>query len=118
MSCTATTLADLCPTVEAQLKPQLSGLFGGFVRAYLPQHWLFRTEQDSATLTVDPNGRATASAVPHPSPDVTVELPHGELRALVAGGGRRRPAPGSIKATAHTPKGRAALGYLGPRLGL
>lgn len=118
MSCTGETLARVAPAVQAEVQPRLRGLFGGFVRAYLPQTWVFRTELDAASLTVDAQG--VAATVPHEleAPDVTVELPHGQLAELLATRGRRRPPAGTVKVTAHTSKGRAALGYLGPRLGL
>jgi len=118
MTCTAETLAKLGTSVEAEVRSRLSGLFGGFVRAYLPQAWVFRTEQDAATLAVDASGYVTATPSAHPAPDVTVEVPHGALAALVAPGRRPAPAPGSVKVTAHTAKGRAAFDYLRPRLGL
>jgi len=118
VTCTAETLAKLGASVEAELKPRLSGLFGGFVRAYLPQTWVFRTEQDVATLRVDAHGHATAAPSALPSPDVTVELPHAELVAALAARGRRPLSPGSAKVTAHTAKGRAAFDYLRSRLGL
>jgi len=118
MSCTAKTLAGACPSIEAELQLRLRGFLGGFLRAYLPQSWVFRTEQDAATLVVDAAGHARAEPSAMPTPDVTVELPHGELGAVLASRGGHRPAPGTVKVTAHTAKGRAAVGYLGPRLGL
>ena len=118
MTCTADALAKLGGSLEAELKPRLSGLLGGFLRAYLPQSWVFRTELDAATLTVDARGHVTAAPSALPSPDVTVELSHAELAAVLAARGRRPLAPGSAKVTAHTAKGRAAFDYLRPRLGL
>jgi hypothetical protein len=118
VSCTADVLARLGLSVEAELKPRLGGLFGGVVRAYLPQTWVFRTEEDAASLTVDATGRASVSRTALPGPDVTVEVPHSELAAALAPGGRRGPPSPKVKVTAHTAKGRAAFDYLRPRLGL
>ncbi len=118
MPSTAETLTRLAPGLEAEIRPRLSGLFGGFVRAYLPQTWVFRTEQDVASLVVDPNGRATVAPAALEAPDVTVELPHGALEALLAGKAATRPDPRTIRVTTHTPKGQTAFGYLRPRFGL
>ena len=118
MSSTAETLAKLGASVEAELKPRLSGLFGGFVRAYLPQTWVFKTEQDVATLTVDANGHAAVTPSALAAPDVTVEIPRAELARALARGQRAGPPSAAVKVTAHTPKGRAAFDYLRPRFGL
>lgn len=118
VSGTAEALSKLAASVEAELRSRLSGLFGGFVRAYLPQTWVFRTERDVASLVVDTNGRVTVTPSALPSPDVTVELPHGALDAAVASGGGRRPPAGSVRVTAHTAKGRTAFDYVRPRFGL
>jgi hypothetical protein len=115
---TAETLARLAPGLEAQIQPRLAGFLGGIFRAYLPQTWVFRTEEDVASLVVDPNGCATVAPEALPSPDVTVELPHGALDRLLGGGAGPRPDPRSVRVTAHTSKGQTAFGYLRPRLGL
>jgi hypothetical protein len=113
---TADLLGPLRPRIEAEIKPRLSGLFGGFVRAYLPQTWVFRTEDDSASLVVDARGDTTVTPKALPNPDVTVEGPAAALQAAL--GGKGRPAHGAVKVTPHTAKGRAAFDYLRPRFGL
>jgi hypothetical protein len=118
MSCTAEALGKIGPSVEAELQQRLSGFLGGFVRAYLPQSWVFRTEQDVASLVVDAGGRVKAVASAVPNPDVTVELSHGVLPAVLASKGRPPPPAGAVKVTAHTAKGRTAFDYVRPRLGL
>ncbi len=115
---TADLLAKLTPGVEAEVKSRLGGLFGGFVRAYLPQTWVFRTDQDTATLTVDPQGNAHVAPTDHPSPDVTVQGPFAALRAAVESRGRTAAPRDAVQVTPHTAKGRAAFDYLRPRFGL
>ena len=117
MTGTLEELTKLCPRLEAEIRPRLGGLFGGFVRAYLPQTWVFRTEQDAATLVVDKNGHATAAPTADPAPDVTVRIPLREIASVLARKGPRPP-PGTVQVTAHTVKGRAAIDYLTPRFGL
>jgi len=118
VSCTATTLGELGPAIEKEVQAHLQGLLGGFVRAYLPQAWLFRTEQDVASLRVDPSGKVTVSPTAAPQPDVTVEGPHDRLRDALRSRGRDRPPAGTIRVTAVTARGRAAVNLLGSRLGL
>ncbi len=118
MGATADLLAPLTPSVEAEVKSRLGGLFGGFVRAYLPQTWVFRTDQDTATFSVDAQGNARVVPADHPSPDVTVQGPFAALRDALTSRGQRRPAPGVVRVTPHTVKGRAAFDYLRPRFGL
>jgi hypothetical protein len=117
MSCTAETLGKAAPSLEAEVKTRLGGFLGGIVRSYLPQIWVFRTEQDAATLAVDANGHVTVTPTAAPSPDVTIELRHGELASILASKGKAAPA-GPVKATPHTPKGRTAFDYLRSRFGL
>ncbi len=109
-------LGALRPRIEAEIKPRLGGLFGGFVRAYLPQTWVFRADEDVATLVVDARGEASVAPRALPNPDVTVEGPRAALRAALAG--RGRPDPAAVKVTSHTPRGRTAFDYLRSRFGL
>lgn len=118
MTSTAGTLTEAAPSLEAEVKTRLGGFLGGIVRSYLPQTWVFRTEQDAASLVVDPSGRVTVAPSALPSPDVTVELPHGELARLLASRGKGSPPEGKVRVEAHTPKGRTAFDYLRSRLGL
>jgi len=117
MTSTAETLGKAAPSLEAEVKTRLGGFLGGIVRSYLPQTWVFRTEQDAATLEVDPSGRVTVTPTAAASPDVTIELAHGELASLLSSRGKAAPVD-RIKVTPHTPKGRTAFDYLRGRLGL
>ncbi len=110
-------LEPLAARAEHEVRPRLGGMFGGMLRAYLPQTWVFTTEQGSASLTVDGEGRATITEGPAVPADVTVEVGHARLESALASGGRQI-APGRFEVTPHTRKGKAAFDYLRGRLGL
>lgn len=108
-------LASVARDAEPQLQQQLRGLLGGFVRAYLPQTWVFRTEEGVATLHVDAAGKFSVLADAVAPADVTVEIGHARLAAAIS---TRRRAEGTLTVTPHTSKGRTAFEYLRGRLGL
>lgn len=122
MSCISTQLAELAPTIEAQLKPSLSGLTGMIVRGYLPQTWIFRAEGELATLVVSKDGAVAAYNGTMPDPDVLVETSHRTLSAALSAGLGRTPRSAvprdPVTPTFYTGKGRTAFGYLRGRLGL
>lgn len=119
MTPVASTLAPVCPQLERELKPHLSGFFSGIVRSYLPQAWNFTTEQGSATLWVDTNG--SASVVDGAVRDLDVSIRWGQAQLDWAigsqGKGPRPPGP-DPQFTFHTEKGRTAFGFLRRRLNL
>jgi hypothetical protein len=111
-------LQSVARDVQPQVQSQLGGFFGGMVRAYLPQTWVFRTEQEVASLTVERSGVVTASDGPSTNPDVTIETTHARLEAALVERSRAKAPPGAFHVTAHTSKGRTAFDYLRGRLGL
>ncbi len=119
MSEAAELLAEAGRRLEPEVRQRLGGLLGGFVRAYLPQRWVFVTDGGTASLAVEPDGSVHASDGPVPAPDVTVELQIAQLRAaLTRQSGRPPSPPKDVRVTPHTAKGRAAFDYLRGRLGL
>ena len=104
--------------VEPEVQKQLRGLFGGIVRNYLPQDWVFRTEHEVATLRVDVAGHVTVEPKASARPDVTVKIPMERLAVALTTRDRAKVPPGPLEVTPHTAKGRAAFDYLRPRLGL
>ena len=118
MGSIADVLGIICPEVEAQLKPNLRGFFGGMIRTYLPQAWVFTTESETVTLHVDPNGKVFVQNGRAGSPDVIIQGTHAALSAALS---TRNPAmvpPGSIKARPVTSKGSMAFNFLRNRFGL
>ncbi len=112
-------LAEAGRRLEPEVRQRLSGFLGGFVRAYLPQRWVFVTDGGTASLTVEPDGGVHAEDGAATSPDVTVELKLTDLkRALAKRSGPPPAPPKDLKVTPHTAKGRAAFDYLRGRLGL
>lgn len=109
-------LGHLCLGIERELKPQLKGFAGMFIIPYLPQTWVFRSEKEVASLTVDSEGNARVRQGTSANADVTIEGDHAFL--VNAFTERRRPNQGHFKATPHTPKGRTAFDLLRSRFGL
>jgi len=118
MSCTRELLAEAGRGVEAQLKPQLEGLFGGVVRSYLPQRWVFVTEEGSTTLVVEATGAVRVEDGADPSPDVTIEIGHDKLAQALRSRRREGLPPGPVRVTPRTAKGRTAFDFTRRRLGL
>lgn len=116
MACIATGLAGMCPEIESQLKPWL--MFAG---GYLPQTWVFITEEESASIRVESDGSCKSFKGPFPEGDrdVTVEVSHAQLSAALKTRDKakvpRGPAP---KVTFHTSKGQTAWNLLKGRFGL
>jgi hypothetical protein len=118
VSCLPGLLDSVGRDIERQLKPQLSGLFGGILRGYLPQTWVFKTEEGNASLRVDTDGHAAAIGGVAPQPDVTIETTHARLAAALTTRSKVGVPPGPLKVTPHTEKGRLAFEFLRSRLGL
>jgi hypothetical protein len=118
MSCVEEAVASAARSLEPEIQSRLRGFLGSIVRAYLPQTWVFRTSDGTASLTIDADGHATVASGLAPSPDVTVELPHDLVKKLLTSRGRESVPPGSVHVTPHTARGRAAFDYLRGRLGL
>src|SRR5256885_16211518 len=66
-------LDELCPEIEAQLKPNLHGIFGGVIRGYLPQAWALKTETETVTLDVNTEGSVPLRSGGSPNPPVLVK---------------------------------------------
>lgn len=119
MSCIEPLLRTFCYDVETRLKPQLRGLFSGIVQGYLPQSWIFETEAETVTFSVDSQGNAQVRQGGSYSPDVSIRWKH-DLLASVLRTRNRASIPGGIRPIImfHTPKGRKAFNFLRVRLGL
>jgi hypothetical protein len=116
MNHAAALLKDVGRQIEPEIQKQLGGLFGGIVRSYLPQAWVFETDEGVATLVVDQAGVASVLEGPAEHPDVTLKVPYAPLvKALTS---KTRIAPSAVTVTPHTPKGRTAFDYLRGRVGL
>ena len=75
MSCLEELLTKTARSFEAELQSRLQGFLGGFVRAYLPQVWVFKTDDGTVSLSIDTSGHATVAKGARPHADVTVESP-------------------------------------------
>lgn len=118
MSCIEGLLRDAGRELEPRVRDQLRGFFGSMVRQYLPQTWVFRTEDGTASLTVDATGAVAVAPGALTPADVTIEVGHERLRVALTTRSRSAVPPGPLTVTPHTAKGRAAFGYLRDRIGL
>ncbi len=118
MTCISGLLQGICPEIAAQLKPNLSGLFGGVVRGYLPQAWAFVTESETVTLQVDTGGNASVMSGRSAQPDVLIETSHAVLSAALRTRNAASVPKGPVKVTPLTPKGGTAFRFLRGRIGL
>jgi len=118
MSCIEEALRAAGREFEPDIRARLSGFLGGMLRHYLPQTWVFRTEDGIASLTVDGTGAVSVVSGAAPHPDVTIEVPHDRLRAALKERQRAAVPPDEVHVMAHSAKGKAAFDYLRGRLGL
>lgn len=118
MSCVERLLQSVAKEAEPEIQQRLHGLFGGMIRAYLPQTWVFRTEDGTASFLVDPSGKITVKPGAVNPADVTIETSHDRLKIALTTRRREAVPPGPFTVTPHTAKGRTAFEYLRGRLGL
>ena len=118
MSCVEELLRQTGRQFEPELQHRLKGLFGGLIRGYLPQVWVFETDDGTASLLVDKTGTVSVVSGTAPHPDVTVEIPHDRLAIALRTRDRAAVPPGPLTVTPHTGKGKTAFDYLRSRLGL
>jgi hypothetical protein len=103
---------------EPEIQSRLKGMLGGIIQSYLPQVWVFQTEDETASLLVDKMGVVTVVEGAAPRPDVTVEIPRVRLVAALTTRNKASVPPGPLTVTPHTVKGKTAFDYLRGRLGL
>jgi hypothetical protein len=112
-------LASMRPEIESQIKPHLRGFFGGIVRSYLPQVWAFRTETESASLTVSAEGNVRASKGVARGCDVLITWSQKQLMSALQTRDRARVplgAPPSVEFKSH--RGKTAFSFLRSRFGI
>ena len=120
MTCIQSLLRPICSEIEGQLKPALADFFKGMiVRGYLPQTWIFETESESTTLTVDTAGNASVMSGASQFRDVTIRWHHDLLRSVLQTRNRLSvPLGQAPQVVCHTQKGQTAFNFLRQRLGL
>jgi len=111
-------LSTVAPDLERRVKAQLVGFTAVFVRPYLPQRWVFVTENGTASLVVDPSGTVTAVEGVAAPADVTVKVGFERLRIALTTQKKELVPPGPLEVTPHTSKGQTAFQFLRSRLGL
>ena len=110
---------SICYEVEAELKSQLSGFISGaFIRAYLPQEWVFKTENETITFSVDRNGNASVRIGTGSKSDVTINIDHEYLSTALTTRSQPSFQPKKNNVKFHTSKGRTAFNFLKKKFGL
>jgi hypothetical protein len=118
MSCLKPLADAVALDIQKRLLAEMKGLFGGIIRSYLPQRWVFVTEGGVVSLSVEKDGSVRASEGALESPDVTIETSHDRLKAAFETRERSRVPPGPLTVTAHSSKGKTAFDLLRRRIGL
>ncbi len=118
MTCIEELLRSSAPRLEEELKRRLQGFLGGMIRQYLPQTWVFRTEQESVSLRVDAGGAVSVAAGGSERPDLTIEVGHDRLRRALSGGPAGPATGGPLNVIPHSAKGKAAWSLIRGRIGL
>ena len=110
---------SLIPEVEKELKPKLNSiLMGPFIRGYLPQSWVFKTEKETVTFTVDKKGNVTVKEGDVEKPDVTIELNHEYMIQALKTRVKPEKSPEKSEIIFLTTKGETAFNLLKKRFGL
>jgi len=108
MTCIKELLGKLGPEIEGKIAPWLI-----FIRSYLPQNWVFRTEKEILTLSVSKDGKATVTESESSEPDVIIEWKHDVLStALKTRDKKAIPPEEKPSIQILTKKGDAAYGFL------
>ena len=111
-------LDSLVPEVQKEAKQALSGLLtGAVVRGYLPQAWVFETEDETVTFLVDRDGNARTVDGASPNPDVGIRGPAEDMAAVLRDRQMPEGAGQRILHKHYTSKGRAAWTFLKNRFG-
>jgi hypothetical protein len=110
---------SICYEVECEVKPKLSGFLTGVIlRGNLPQHWVFKTEKETVTFSVDSNGNASVKTGGKSKPDVTINVDHDYLTTALTTRSQPSFSPKKLKTKFHTTKGERAFTFLRGRFGL
>jgi hypothetical protein len=111
-------LASIAPDLEGRVRAQLTGFTAMLVRPYLPQRWVFVTENETASLVVDVTGAVTAVPGTAEPKDVTLKIGLERLRVALTTRRKELVPPGPLEVIPHTSKGQTAFQFLRSRLGL
>src|SRR5579863_4512424 len=110
MSCLVPLLAPTARDVEKRLRPLMTGLFGSFLQPYLPQVWVFRTEEETVTLRVGADGNCSVAPGAGDEPcDVRIETSHSRLVGALRRRGPQNIPDGPLEIRFDSKKGEKAF---------
>lgn len=112
-------LDGVCAEIESQLRPGLNGTQRFLIVGFLPQTWVFETENQVVSLVVDRHGNVFTQAMNRGDRDVTIQWKHEYLASvLMTRSTACVPHDELPTIIFHTEKGRTAFEFLKNRLGL
>ena len=118
MTCLLELFESICSLIENKIKPNLRGLTGLILIGYLPQQWVFVTEEETVTMAIDKKGNANVVNGAMENPDVTLEFDHKYLSTTLKAQSSPNFPPERSNVTLHTSKGKTAYNYLKQHFGL
>jgi len=119
MNCIMSLLDGVCAEIESQLRPRFNGAQRSLIVQFLPQIWVFETEDQVVSLVVDRQGNVFTQAINRGDKDVTVRWKHEYLASVLKTRSTAYVPHGELPTIIfHTEKGRAAFEFLKQRLGL
>src|SRR5579859_1484859 len=105
-------LSSLRSEIQSELRPRLHGLVGRVIRGYLPQVWSFRTELESASLTVSDKGTVRVSGGVSEDHDVLVRWSQKQLTAALRTRDKDQIPPGAAPSISfRTHRGKTAFSF-------
>jgi hypothetical protein len=119
MSCILSLLRNLFPEIEHELKTGLQSGKGPDIEEFLPQFWVFETENETVSLMINAQGKAYAQTGEVPNRDLTIRWKHDVLALVLRSGNRASVSRDAHpEVIIHKPEGQAAFDFLRGRLGL
>lgn len=110
-------LERVAAEIEADLKAQIAGLYGGIIRRYLPQVWNISTDREKAYVIVDAHGTTRAYKGLGAAPDVTIRGNYAVVCHTLHTRSRAGAPPGDVQVVTNTEKGETAFQFVRGRLG-
>lgn len=119
VSCIEGMLRQFGKRIEAEARGASKAVAVGiFVPGYQPQVWNVKTDDGSASLTLDAKGRVLVAGGTAPAPDVTIEADHRWAAAALNGDQKAmREHKHEAQVTTHTSVGKATWALFRGRLG-
>lgn len=105
-----------CEEMMKRLKTELGRFYtGGYMSRYLPQTWVFKTENEVLTVVMDNEGNVILSGTDSKTPDVTIHTTEITLTNALQSNAKPK---WQWQVAFNTKKGEAAYTYMRGKFGL